>query len=60
MFLLTAPTDPDPDTCTARFADPDGGWWQCEQDPGHGTDGDGGGDWGWSDTDPDALPAWVQ
>ncbi|MFI5763980.1 hypothetical protein ACIA8F_23950 [Streptomyces sp. NPDC051563] len=44
MFLLTAPTDPDQGTCTARFAVPDGGWWQSEQDLGHGADAHGSGE----------------
>lgn len=54
--ILTPPFKPDPDTCTAMFADPDGDWWQCADDPGHdGKDHDAG-DWGWSDDDPDAIP----
>ncbi|MER7498315.1 hypothetical protein ABT033_37720 [Streptomyces pharetrae] len=52
--LLAPPFDPDPDTCTAMFADPDGDWWQCQDDPDHdGTDHDGG-DWGWNENDPNA------
>ncbi|MGW4954562.1 hypothetical protein [Streptomyces parvulus] len=53
--LLTPPFTPDPDTCTAMFADPDGYWWQCADDPDHDpSDGHDSGEWGWSDNDPDA------
>ncbi|MGW6569973.1 hypothetical protein [Streptomyces sp. NPDC054975] len=54
--LLSPPPTPDPDTCTAMFADPDGEWWQCSDDPDHDGDSHDGGDWGWSDSDPDTIP----
>jgi hypothetical protein len=54
--MLTPPFDPDPDTCTAMFADPAGDWWQCADDPDHDGDSHDAGDWGWSDGDPDAIP----
>ncbi|WP_432017673.1 hypothetical protein [Streptomyces hydrogenans] len=54
--LLTPPPAPEPDMCTAMFADPDGGWWQCGDDPDHDGDDHDSGEWGWSDKDPDATP----
>ncbi|MFI9041617.1 hypothetical protein [Streptomyces sp. NPDC053726] len=57
--LLTPPPEPDTTdgTCTALFPDPEGEWWQCEQEP-HGPDeGHEGGDWGWEDSAPNAVPA---
>jgi hypothetical protein len=51
---LTPPPAPDPEVCTAMFADPSGYWWQCQDDPDHSGDNHDGGDWGWSDSDPDA------
>ena len=57
--LLTPPPEPDTEagTCTAQFPDPEGEWWQCEQEP-HGPDeGHDGGDWGWDDSAPNAVPA---
>ncbi|MEV0966511.1 hypothetical protein AB0J25_28690 [Streptomyces sp. NPDC049910] len=38
--LLALPFGPDPGTCTAMFADPDGDWRQRQDDP-DGTDRDG-------------------
>jgi hypothetical protein len=53
--LLAPPFTPDPDTCTAMFADPEGDWWQCADDPDHDpSDGHDSGEWGWSDGDAGA------
>jgi hypothetical protein len=50
--ILTPAPEPDTDTCPAMFADPEGGWWQCQQDPGHDpADGHDCGDWAWPDTE---------
>ncbi|MFE7517540.1 hypothetical protein ACFU8I_40875 [Streptomyces sp. NPDC057540] len=54
--VLAPPTDPSPDTCTALFADPDGDWWQCQEDHGHDGRHDDG-DWSWTDDEPDTIPA---
>ncbi|MFF9908770.1 VOC family protein [Streptomyces olivaceus] len=54
--LLAPPFDPAPGTCSAMFADPDGNWWQCQDDPDHDGDDHDAGDWGWSDGAPDTMP----
>ena len=57
--LLSPPPNPedgDGTVCTARYPDPDGEWWQCQEDPGHDGRHDAGG-WAWSDDDPEAIPA---
>jgi hypothetical protein len=53
--ILTPVPEAEPDTCPAMFADPDGDWWQCQQDTGHDpADGHDAGDWSWSDAETDA------
>jgi hypothetical protein len=54
--LLTPPPETDDDTCTAQFADPDGEWQQCQQEPHDGGLHDSG-NWQWGDDDPNAVPA---
>jgi hypothetical protein len=54
--LLTPPPAPDDDRCTAQFADPDGEWVQCQEDP-HDSGPHDSGDWQWRDDDPSAVPA---
>lgn len=50
--ILTPAPEAEPDTCPAMFADPDGDWWQCQQDTGHDpADGHDAGDWSWSDAE---------
>jgi hypothetical protein len=50
--ILTPAPEAEPDTCPSMFADPDGGWWQCQQDTGHDpADGHDAGDWSWSDAE---------
>lgn len=47
--------EPESETCPSLYATRDG-WLQCEDEPGHDGDDHEGGDWGWSDTDPNAIP----
>ena len=54
--LLSPPPEPDTDTCTAQWPDPEGEWWQCRQAPHPGGRHDAG-DRDWSDDAPDAIPA---
>jgi hypothetical protein len=46
--ILTPAPEADPDTCSAMFADPQGGWHQCSDDPGHDPANDhDSGEWSW-------------
>lgn len=48
--ILPPPPTPAPDTCDAMFADPEGVWHQCAQDPDHDpADGHHNGEWAWLD-----------
>lgn len=55
--LLTPPPEPDGDgTCTALFADPEGEWLRCREEP-HGGGRHDAGEWAWGDDDPNTIPA---
>lgn len=53
--VLTPPPPPEDDACTSLYADDDGTWWQCEEQPGHDGTHDCG-DCAWTDDAPDAIP----
>lgn len=56
--VLSPPPDPEPDTCTAQYADEQGDWQQCQLDPHHDDDGPNhdSGEWAWSDGHLEAFP----
>ncbi|MGW6518567.1 hypothetical protein [Streptomyces sp. NPDC054962] len=59
--ILAPPPEPEDDQCPAQFADPDGYWHQCTEDPGHPpTDGHSDGEWSWPDGDTQAIPELVE
>lgn len=48
--LIAPPPAPEPDTCPAQFADREGAWHQCEDEPGHDpAAGHTDGEWSWPD-----------
>src|SRR5690606_23191368 len=48
--LIAPPPAPEPDTCPAQFADREGAWHQCEDEPGHDpAAGHNNGEWSWPD-----------
>ncbi|MFJ2017226.1 hypothetical protein [Streptomyces nodosus] len=55
--ILTPPPAPDPDECPAMFADREGMWHQCAEDPDHDpADGHTDGEWSWPHGDQFARP----
>lgn len=55
--ILPPPPTPAPDTCDAMFADHEGVWHQCAQDPDHDpADGHDSGEWAWPDGQMYATP----
>ncbi|MFF4751807.1 hypothetical protein [Streptomyces sp. NPDC001270] len=55
--ILTPAPEADPETCSAMFADPNGTWHQCTEDPNHDTaQGHDSGDWSWPDAAEQAAP----
>ncbi|MFE7665606.1 hypothetical protein [Streptomyces celluloflavus] len=57
--VLTPPPTPNPDTCTAQFADQAGDWWQCNHNPGHPNiyHHTEEGEYAWTDGTPGTVPA---
>ncbi|MFF7146065.1 hypothetical protein ACFZB5_33530 [Streptomyces nodosus] len=55
--ILAPAPEPDPDTCPEMFADREGDWHQCAEDPGHDpADGHNDGEWSWPHGDTYARP----
>ncbi|WP_053913677.1 hypothetical protein [Streptomyces sp. TP-A0875] len=57
LGILAPPPTSEPDTCPAQFADSEGAWHQCAEDPDHDpADGHDNGEWAWPDGDTYARP----
>ncbi|MFD7121924.1 hypothetical protein ACFWAA_33525 [Streptomyces sp. NPDC059922] len=55
--ILAPPPEPEPETCTAQFADHAGGWHQCAEDPDHDpAEGHSDGEWSWPHGENQARP----